>query len=44
MGCLTNPLDEQLLQSPSHRRLIAERLTHAIDLYFSTYAGQRVAG
>jgi N-acetylmuramoyl-L-alanine amidase len=44
MGCLTNPLDEHLLQSPSHRRLIADRLTQAIDLYFSTYAGQRVAG
>jgi N-acetylmuramoyl-L-alanine amidase len=44
MGCLTNPLDEHLLQSPTHRRLIAERLTQAIDLYFSTYSGQRVAG
>jgi N-acetylmuramoyl-L-alanine amidase len=44
MGCLTNPLDEHLLQSPSHRRLLADRLTQAIDLYFSSYSGQRVAG
>jgi N-acetylmuramoyl-L-alanine amidase len=44
MGCLTNPLDEALLKSPSHRRLMAERLTSAIDVYFADYAGQRVAG
>ena len=44
MGCLTNPLDEALLNSPAHRRLMAERLTSAIDVYFANYAGQRVAG
>jgi N-acetylmuramoyl-L-alanine amidase len=44
MGCLTNPLDEALLNSPSHRRLMAERLTRAIDMYFADYAGARVAG
>jgi N-acetylmuramoyl-L-alanine amidase len=47
MGCLTNPLDEALLTSPAHRRLMAERLTSAIDMYFADYAGgrgMRVAG
>lgn len=44
MGCLTNPLDEALLKSPAHRRLMAARLTDAIDSYFADYAGQRVAG
>jgi N-acetylmuramoyl-L-alanine amidase len=44
MGCLTNPLDEALLKSPAHRRLMAERLTRAIDMYFADYAGVRVAG
>jgi len=44
MGCLTNPLDEALLNSPAHRTLMAERLTRAIDMYFADYAGQRVAG
>ncbi len=39
MGCLTNPLDETLLNSPAHRKLIASRLTNAIDLYFANYAG-----
>ncbi len=39
MGCLTNPLDETLLNSPAHRKLIASRLTNAIDLYFADYAG-----
>ncbi len=41
MGCLTNPLDEKLLKSPAHRRLMAARLTNAIDLYFENYAGPR---
>jgi N-acetylmuramoyl-L-alanine amidase len=47
MGCLTNPLDEALLKSPTHRRLMAERLTSAIDVYFADYSGgrgMRVAG
>jgi N-acetylmuramoyl-L-alanine amidase len=44
MGCLTNPLDEALLKSPTHRRLMATRLTSAIDAYFADHAGQRVAG
>jgi N-acetylmuramoyl-L-alanine amidase len=35
MGCLTNPLDEKLLNDPAHRRLIADRLTSAIGLYFN---------
>jgi N-acetylmuramoyl-L-alanine amidase len=47
MGCLTNPLDEKLLKSPAHRKLMADQLTSAIDMYFDTYAGEkglRVAG
>jgi N-acetylmuramoyl-L-alanine amidase len=47
MGCLTNPMDEKLLTSPAHRKLMAARLTNAIDLYFKTYAGphgERLAG
>ncbi len=43
MGCLTNPLDERLLKSPSHRTLMAERLAAAIDRYFAEYAGNRDA-
>jgi N-acetylmuramoyl-L-alanine amidase len=44
MGCLTNPLDEALLKSPAHRRMMAERLVTAIDMYFVDYAGNRLAG
>jgi N-acetylmuramoyl-L-alanine amidase len=44
MGCLTNPLDEKLLTSPAHRRIMASRLTTAIDMYFADYSGTRVAG
>ena len=44
MGCLTNPLDERLLTSPTHRELMATRLTHAIDLYFANERGIPVAG
>lgn len=44
MGCLTNPLDEKLLTSPAHRKVMAARLTHAIDLYFTNDRGIRVAG
>jgi len=36
MGCLTNPLDEQLLNDPEHRKAMAERLADAIDVYFQT--------
>jgi N-acetylmuramoyl-L-alanine amidase len=43
MGCLTNPLDEKLLTSPAHRSLMAARLTEAIGVYFSNFAGQRDA-
>jgi len=43
MGCLTNPLDERLLTSPTHRALMAERLTGAIDRYFEQFAGNRDA-
>jgi N-acetylmuramoyl-L-alanine amidase len=39
MGCLTNPLDEKLLNSPKHRADMAARLTDAIDLYFQDYRG-----
>ncbi len=39
MGCLTNKLDERLLTSPTHRTLMAERLTSAIDIYFRDFAG-----
>ncbi len=35
MGCLTNPADETLLRQPTHRTLIANRLTQAIDSYFN---------
>jgi N-acetylmuramoyl-L-alanine amidase len=41
MGCLTNPLDEKLLNSPKHRADMAARLTNAVDLYFQD---MRVAG
>jgi N-acetylmuramoyl-L-alanine amidase len=34
MGCLTNPLDEKLLNDPEQRAAMASRLTAAIDLYF----------
>ncbi len=44
MGCLTNPLDERLLKSASHRQMMAERLTGAIDMYFANHAAQRMAG
>jgi N-acetylmuramoyl-L-alanine amidase len=44
MGCLSNPMDERLLKSPSHRLLMAQRLTSAIDVYFSDHAGARLAG
>jgi len=44
MGCLTNPLDEALLTSPAHRRLMAEKLVLAIDMYFANDAGRSVAG
>jgi N-acetylmuramoyl-L-alanine amidase len=39
MGCLTNPMDEKLLNSPKHRAEMAARLTDAIDLYFQTRTG-----
>jgi N-acetylmuramoyl-L-alanine amidase len=39
MGCLTNPLDEKLLTSPTHRAAMADRLTNAIDLYFQDVRG-----
>lgn len=41
MGCLTNRLDEALLNNKAHRRLIAARLTSAINTYFET---MRMAG
>jgi N-acetylmuramoyl-L-alanine amidase len=41
MGCLSNPLDERVLKSASHRQLIADRLTGSIDAYFANYAGGR---
>jgi N-acetylmuramoyl-L-alanine amidase len=41
MGCLTNPLDEALLNNPAHRQVIANRLVDAIDVYFANYAGGR---
>jgi N-acetylmuramoyl-L-alanine amidase len=44
MGCLTNKLDEKRLRDPQQRALMADRLTHAIDLYFTHYAQQRIAG
>ncbi len=43
MGCLTNPLDEALLKSPSHQRDMAERLTVAIDRYFANHADSALA-
>jgi N-acetylmuramoyl-L-alanine amidase len=44
MGCLTNPLDEALLKNPAHRRVMAEKLTSAIDMYFANNAGRLDAG
>jgi N-acetylmuramoyl-L-alanine amidase len=41
MGCLSNPLDERLLRSPSHQQLVADRLTTSIDAYFANYSGGR---
>ena len=41
MGCLSNPLDERLLKSASHRQVIADRLTASIDAYFANYSGGR---
>lgn len=41
MGCLSNPLDERLLKSASHRQVIADRLTSSIDAYFANYSGGR---
>jgi N-acetylmuramoyl-L-alanine amidase len=40
MGCLTNPLDEQLLKDPRHRVEMADRLTDAIDMYFQNFTGR----
>jgi N-acetylmuramoyl-L-alanine amidase len=40
MGCLTNPLDEQLLTNPQHRGQMATRLAAAIDLYFMEFRGR----
>ena len=36
MGCLTNPLDEQLLTDKVHQAAMAQRLAAAIDVYFQT--------
>jgi N-acetylmuramoyl-L-alanine amidase len=44
MGCLTNPLDEKRLRSPTHRKVLAAQLTRAIDMYFANNAGHRLAG
>jgi N-acetylmuramoyl-L-alanine amidase len=41
MGCLSNPLDERMLRSPAHQRLVADHLTSAIDAYFANYSGGR---
>jgi N-acetylmuramoyl-L-alanine amidase len=44
MGCLTNPLDETRLRSPLQRRMLAERITLAINSYFENDAQRRMAG
>ena len=44
MGCLTNPLDEKRLRSPMHRKMMAAKITAAIDMYFAHYAGGQMAG
>jgi N-acetylmuramoyl-L-alanine amidase len=44
MGCLTNPLDEKRLRSPMHRKMMAAKITTAIDMYFAHFAGGRMAG
>lgn len=36
IGCLSNPLDERLLQQPAYRRRLADGLTAAIDTYFAS--------
>lgn len=36
MGFLSNPLDERQLRDPRHQRVLAERLTRAINTYFES--------
>ena len=35
MGFITNPVDEQRLQSPDDRKVLADSITDAIDSYFT---------
>ncbi len=44
MGCLTNKLDEALLTDPARRKMLAAQITAAIDIYFQSFAGNRIAG
>ncbi len=44
MGCLTNPLDEARLRTPARRKMMAQRITLAINMYFDNDAAQRMAG
>lgn len=39
LGCLSNPLEERLLQQPVYQRRLARGLTRAIETYFRTYRG-----
>ena len=37
MGYLSNAQDAKLLQSPAHRKKVAEAVMRAIDIYFDTH-------
>ncbi len=39
LGCLSNPVEEKLLERPSYRRRLARGLAHAIEAYFSRHGG-----
>jgi N-acetylmuramoyl-L-alanine amidase len=34
LGCLSNPVEEQLLQQPAYQQRLARGLEHAIEMYF----------
>jgi N-acetylmuramoyl-L-alanine amidase len=37
LGCLSNPVEERMLQQRSYQQRLADGLTRAIADYFSTY-------
>jgi N-acetylmuramoyl-L-alanine amidase len=44
IGFLSNPKEEQLLNSPEHRDRLAEALYKGIDAYFTSLSHTEVAG